>query len=132
MLCLVGLGAIGLGACYVGARNADRWSEQLAWLAGGIFACAVGALGMVGWLLAGFRVVRAEIRVATAWVQAQGVRIETQGGGLPPSDGSPVIGPGMHHFHRPQCPLVKSKAVHAVPAGDLLSEALAPCGVCRP
>ena len=92
-------------------------------------ALAVFVLGGVSWITAGLREVRHGFRdLALDKNMVFELASVTAPGEV--ADGTPrrVAGPGMTRAHRPDCPLVRGKAVAPGAATD--AARLADCGVC--
>jgi hypothetical protein len=127
------IGAVGIFLCWYGAGGEEHWSDQLPWLVGGIAGTVLGLLGMVGWLLSGFRTLHAEEWAARRELQAV---LDTSVAGAAHAeqltDAVFVTGPGVSHYHRPDCPLVRGKPVTPLGSEAIHGPVRTRCGVCSP
>ncbi|MDP9183453.1 MAG: hypothetical protein M3P04_11835, partial [Actinomycetota bacterium] len=123
-LSLMGLGLGGLLACGYGLTGEAAWRDQIPWGIGALAGTGVFVLGGVSWLLAGMRAVRQGVReleldrrrvlgLHSAGSAEQGLATHEL-----------VTADGMRQAHRPDCLLVRGKAVR--PAAT----AAQPCKVC--
>lgn len=123
------LGLIGIVVTYVGCSRQDNYSDQLGWLVGAIVAAAVGAVGMVGWLVTGSRRCRTERRRLESQLAASLATLAPD-----QQDDGPaalVSAPGMTLFHAPSCFLVQGKpGVRALSHTGADTDGLSPCPVC--
>lgn len=128
---LTGVGALALGVGWYGASGEAREVDQLRWLTLAIAATALAALGMVGWLVTGFRNVRIAARALSA-----DIGLECGAWELDPI--APVSDPGtrvssavMTRYHFPSCQLVQGKeGLFELQPTDIVQRQLTPCGVC--
>ena len=129
LLAQVVIGAVGLVVAWVGASGKTSYDEQIAWLVAAILATAVGALGMVGWLVSGARTVRIERgrlqAELAASLQADGSTAE----GTQEQEQELVTAPRMTRVHVRSCVLAQGKADLAAPSSDDLA-VLQLCDVC--
>lgn len=130
---LVVLGAVGLGLCYFIVSGEPDPATQLRWTVGAIGATAIGALGMVGWLLAGVRAVRAEKRVVVEELLLRNAPLARSQPAPRAAGGASVFvsASNMTKYHGPDCPLARSKSLHEVTVDEIARAGLAPCGVCQ-
>jgi hypothetical protein len=151
-LVLVALGIIGLAFCWWGASGEANWHHQYGWLGGAIASTALAAVGVTGWLLAGFRNVRLAKRELFTELRAQGLLDDdddvTDGGTTttttttitstttaPPAGSLTMVeyvaSPSMSRFHRPGCPLIARKPeVDVVSPAEIHRRGLQACGMC--
>ncbi|MBA3741836.1 hypothetical protein [Sporichthya sp.] len=133
---MVVVGLAALGFCWYGVSGKATLDNQTPWLSGAVLAYAVCDVGIVLWLVAGFRAVRRGQRqvvfdtrsaLGLSAVLAQGPTAEQ----AEVAAATLVTAPGMMRFHRPECPLVRGKSVRAMSPADASSADLATCGVCE-
>lgn len=130
---LTGAGALALGVGWYGASGEAREVDQLRWLTLAIAATAFAALGMVGWLVNGFRQVRIAARANSADIAK-----EYMSWAVDPSLGAQVSEPGtrvssaaMTRYHYPNCQFVQGKeGLSELHTADIVQRQLTPCGVC--
>jgi hypothetical protein len=137
------LGLTGLGVCWFGASGAADFQNQINWIAGAAAALVLAGIGMIGWLLAGFREVhRASHQVATvlrtdylhltmANALDDDLTSPARSAAVPSqSPDTYVVGPAMTRAHTPDCLLVRGKAVVEIAAADIRWRGLESCEVC--
>lgn len=128
MLAQVAIGAVGLLVTWAVVSGKSTYSEQLAWLVAAVVLTAIGAVGMVGWLVSGTRTVRAErarLEAELAATLEAGVADTQAAGDLPDL----VTAPRMTRLHVRSCLLVQGKPDLVPPAsGDFA--VLQWCSVC--
>jgi hypothetical protein len=143
LVLLAGLaaGAIILLAAWIGASGTSRYSSLVGWAAFGVAGPAVAGMAAASWILSGLRTIqrdRAEMGARVAELAATRAI-----GGTPPvrtrhavpSILSPeefVASKGMTRYHRPDCLMVKGKAVAAASVLTHRSAGRVPCGMCLP
>lgn len=128
---ITGAGLTGVvGAWYGGSDQAD-WPDALPWVSLGSVAITVAMLGLVAWLVSGFRRVRRLRREVLPALHAYaGTRGAAAAGAQASGSAGFVTAAGMTRFHRPGCPLVAGKPVRPLPVNTPEGSALVPCGVC--
>jgi hypothetical protein len=121
------IGLLGVVGTWYGASGSVVFHDQVAWIAGGVLAVAIGASGAAAWLLSGLGAVARERR----WVREQ-VRALCAGPQAVEENEHAerlVVGEGMRRYHRLDCDVVRGKAVRTVSGrGD--DVVLQPCGMC--
>ncbi|MGH8972852.1 MAG: hypothetical protein ACRD0C_06565 [Acidimicrobiia bacterium] len=128
---LTGAGLAGLAAAWYGGSDQADWPDALPLASLGAVATTVAMLGLVAWLVSGFRRVH---RLRREVLPALHAKVGTRGADVTSTAGSAgfVTAEGMTRFHRPGCPLVAGKPVRPLPVDESGASALVPCGVCAP
>jgi hypothetical protein len=131
---LLGAGLVGIGVCwYIGAGKLT-FTDQVPWLVNSILCSVVSVLGLVYWLVRGFRQVNLMQRDVQRWLApwlaeqhaAQVVRTA-----VPVESGALVSAPAMTRVHRSHCPMVRGKTgVVAVTEHEIAVRSLTECGAC--
>jgi hypothetical protein len=130
-LTLAVAGATGILGSWYGAGGETTLKAQEPWMVASMVALAVFVLGGVSWITAGLREVRHGFRdLAVDKNTVFELASVTAPGDVVDVTPQRVAGPGMTRAHRPDCPLVRGKAVAPVAAKD--AARLADCGVCLP
>ncbi|GAA0627832.1 hypothetical protein GCM10009547_34290 [Sporichthya brevicatena] len=124
------VGAVVVAVAWNGASREEVFREQIGWIVLAAAGFGVFALGGAWWILVGFRRTRqcrAQLRIDFANAFAEPLPgVDAR----PPDDvGGLVTGPGMRWAHRPDCLLVRDKAVR--PLGPDEGDVLAPCAMCH-
>lgn len=128
-LTLAVAGASGILGGWYGAGGETTLNAQQPWIVASMVALAVFVLGGVSWITAGMREVRHGFRdLGVDKNMVFELARAGAAGGLTDLTPRRVSGPGMTRAHRPDCPLVRGKAVVPVAAKD--ATRLADCGVC--
>jgi hypothetical protein len=130
---LGGAGLAGLVVAWYGGSDQADWPDALPWASLGAVATTVAMLGLVAWLVSGFRRVRRLRREVLPALHAHvGARRVAQT--VAPTAGSAgfVTAAGMTRFHRPGCPLVARKPARPLAVDEFRACGLVPCGVCAP
>jgi hypothetical protein len=128
---LAGAGLAGLVVAWCGGSDQADWPDALPWASLAAVATTVAMLGLVAWLVTGFRRVHRLRREVLPALHAQ---VGTRGAAVAPAAGSAgfVTAEGMTRFHQPGCPLVAGKPVRPLPVDGFGASGLVPCGVCAP
>lgn len=131
---LAGAGLLGLVVAWYGGSDQADWPDALPWASLAAVATTVAMLGLVAWLVSGFRRVRRLRREVLPALHAQVGTSRRPAPAVAPTAGPAglVTAEGMTRFHRPGCPLVAGKPVRPLPADEFETSGLVPCGVCAP
>ena len=125
----VAAGGIVVGLAWNGAATRGQLDDQTGFIVLGVAGFLVAVLAQSVWLTRGRRAVAAY----AATVQTSVAALVVQ----PPAasvSGSPglVATDGMHHFHRPDCPIASGRGWSAHPRHIHAAAGRTPCGICRP
>lgn len=128
VLAQVLIGAVGLVVTWVGVSGKVTYDQQIPWLIAAILVTAVGAVGMVGWLVSGARAVRLERGRLQAELAAS-LEADDLGDEAKQERTDLVTAPRMTRLHARSCLLVQGKPDLAAPSPEDLS-VLQSCNVC--
>lgn len=128
------VGAIVVAVGWNGASREAAFRDQIGWTVAAIGGVGIFALGGGFWLLVGFRRTRqcrAQLRADFDAVYGPAGAVGDTGAPTGPgTEPAVVTAPGMRLGHRPDCLLVRGKAVREVRADA--PEAFGSCAMCRP
>ncbi|HEX3705074.1 MAG TPA: hypothetical protein VHV76_00455 [Mycobacteriales bacterium] len=137
LLFRVALALVAFLVTWYGAAHTTHVNRQLAWLAGGSAAAAIGLVAVVAWETAGLARVRyLKLEVAsTIRVRYEGTATAAEiRNAIKTTDPAKaalwVSAPGMRLYHRPGCQLALGKPVKPVNRATIDRAGLAPCGAC--
>ncbi|GAA0608019.1 hypothetical protein GCM10009547_07460 [Sporichthya brevicatena] len=132
---LLGAGLVGIFACWFTGSGELTYTDQVPWLVNSVLCGVVSVLGLVYWLVRGFRQVnlmqRDVQRWLVPWVTEQHAALRT-GDAVPISAGTLVSAPTMTRVHHAHCPMVRGKSgVAAVTEDEIRERGLTQCGACH-
>jgi len=126
-------GLLGAGACWYGASGEAYLRDQLPWLVGAISSGAVFGVGMVIWLIVGFRELRQGQRelfadLAVVYPRSAAAAAVTES----PLDAAEtlVTALNMSLAHRPECLLLRGKSVTVITEAEVAAWGLDRCRMC--
>jgi hypothetical protein len=135
---VAGVGLVGTVVCWHQGSGELTYGGEVPWLVGSIASAGVIVLGLVSWLVAGFRTVRLEEHAllceVVPLVAGRGDVEELAMRALAESEAGPVqlvTSAGMTRVHRGDCAHMRGKPVEPVSPAQIASRGLTPCGVCH-
>lgn len=112
------------------ASDAITVRSQVPWTNVAVAGLILSGLGNALWLVAGRRAVYEAQKTLSPSLRHS--PIATGEAMRPTEDERAVSAEGWTRYHRPDCILVRGKAVFSEPARRHLQAGRSPCGVCRP
>jgi len=128
---LAALGTTGVAICWHGAATRAAFRSQIPWTLGAFASFGVFVLGALVWVLVGLRRVRLGMRRLSACADSVfGLATATvrPSAAVLPAATDLVAVDGLSRAHRPDCLLVRGKAVRPITGAPL--GACAPCPMC--